>query len=135
MRKRTAPPGPGLRKIENFCQKARSRDYKWCWIDTCCIDKRSSAELSEAINSMYKWYKRSAVCFVFLSDVALTDAEYASLVSPNSCWFSDRPQDFTSRFLSSVWFTRVSNLRSLSLLLSHSRDMSRNSTLTRDCEY
>jgi hypothetical protein len=39
------------------------------WIDTCCIDKTSSAELSEAINSMYMWYQNSQVCYAYLSDV------------------------------------------------------------------
>lgn len=38
-------------------------------IDTCCIDKRSSAELSEAINSMYKWYQGAKVCYAFLSEI------------------------------------------------------------------
>ena len=39
------------------------------WIDTCCIDKSSSAELSEAINSMFRWYRNADVCYAFLSDV------------------------------------------------------------------
>ncbi|KAL1592838.1 hypothetical protein SLS60_011254 [Paraconiothyrium brasiliense] len=39
-------------------------------MNTCCIDKTSSAELQESINSMYKWYKESAVCLVFLNDIA-----------------------------------------------------------------
>ncbi|KAF2441695.1 hypothetical protein P171DRAFT_393149 [Karstenula rhodostoma CBS 690.94] len=37
-------------------------------IDTCCIDKSSSAELTDAINSMFKWYKRAGLCIVYLSD-------------------------------------------------------------------
>ena len=66
----------GYAKIVGACEQARSLDFwqkgrvfDWIWIDTCCIDKTSSAELSEAINSMYKWYERSAVCMVFLSDI------------------------------------------------------------------
>jgi hypothetical protein len=43
--------------------------HKYVWIDTCCIDKRSSAELSEAINSMWKWYWKSEVCYAYLADV------------------------------------------------------------------
>ena len=39
------------------------------WIDTCCIDKSSSAELSEAINSMYTWYEVAQVCYAYLEDV------------------------------------------------------------------
>lgn len=40
-----------LNKIKDFCQLARSNGFEWAWVDTCCIDKTSSAELSEAINS------------------------------------------------------------------------------------
>ena len=43
----------GQRKIEALCQRAALDGYSYAWIDTCCIDKRSSAELSEAINSMF----------------------------------------------------------------------------------
>ncbi|KIK22946.1 hypothetical protein PISMIDRAFT_101515, partial [Pisolithus microcarpus 441] len=38
-------------------------------IDTCCIDKQSSAELSEAINLMYWWYQNAQICYVYLNDV------------------------------------------------------------------
>lgn len=47
--------------------------WEWGWIDTCCIDKRSSAELTEAINSMYAWYAKAAVCYAYLSDVQLVE--------------------------------------------------------------
>ena len=50
-------------------QQAKADGHKWIWIDTCCIDKTSSADLSEAINSMYKWYRESEVCYAFLNDV------------------------------------------------------------------
>ena len=42
---------------------AESHGYKWVWIDTCCIDKTSSAELSEAINSMFRYYFLSDICY------------------------------------------------------------------------
>ncbi|KAI0196440.1 heterokaryon incompatibility protein-domain-containing protein [Astrocystis sublimbata] len=60
---------PGFCKIRGSCEIAKQHGMEWIWIDTCCIDKRSSAELSEAINSMFKWYKESAMCIVFLEDV------------------------------------------------------------------
>ena len=44
----------GYRKILQSCEEAQKDGYEWLWVDTCCIDKRSSAELSEAINSMYR---------------------------------------------------------------------------------
>ena len=59
----------GYKKIMDTCTRARSDGYEWAWVDTCCIDKRSSAELSEAINSMYRWYANSKVCYTYLHDV------------------------------------------------------------------
>ncbi|KUI60536.1 Vegetative incompatibility protein HET-E-1 [Cytospora mali] len=59
---------PGFEKITNTCKIARRAYNKYVWIDTCCIDKTSSAELSEAINSMFRWYRNAEVCYVFLSD-------------------------------------------------------------------
>lgn len=44
----------GFKKIEYTCRQARSEGFDWAWVDTCCIDKTSSAELSEAINSMFR---------------------------------------------------------------------------------
>ena len=75
----------GHSKILNFTRLAKERlsfrqpesfpstTYKptvYVWVDTCCINKESSAELSEAINSMFKWYKDSNHCVAFLSDVS-----------------------------------------------------------------
>ncbi len=59
----------GFSKIERTCQLAHARNIEYAWVDTCCIDKSSSAELAEAINSMFTWYRRSHICFVFLSDL------------------------------------------------------------------
>jgi hypothetical protein len=59
----------GFAKVQNCCRQAVRDGYDYVWVDTCCIDKTSSAELSEAINSMYQWYRNSAVCYAYLSDV------------------------------------------------------------------
>jgi hypothetical protein len=56
-------------KIQSACLQAAADGYSCIWIDNCCIDKRSSAELSEAINSMYVWYKQADICYAFLADV------------------------------------------------------------------
>lgn len=56
-------------KIKGCCRVARDAGYRLVWIDSCCIDKTSSAELSEAINSMYEWYREADVCYVYLADV------------------------------------------------------------------
>ncbi|GAB7324341.1 hypothetical protein MBLNU13_g08297t1 [Cladosporium sp. NU13] len=63
----------GYKKVVDFCRIARQRDFRYAWVDTCCIDKRSSAELSEAINSMYRWYKESTECYVYLEDYRFWD--------------------------------------------------------------
>jgi hypothetical protein len=59
----------GYQKIRNFCYLAAHDGFEFAWIDTCCIDKTSSAELSEAINSMYKWYRKAQLCYAYLNDV------------------------------------------------------------------
>lgn len=67
----TAEGKEGYNKLM-FCGKQALRDgLQYFWVDTCCIDKQSSAELSEAINSMFQWYKRASKCYVYLSDVRL----------------------------------------------------------------
>ena len=56
-------------KIRKFCELAEKDGYEWGWVDTCCINKDSSAELTEAINSMYRYYSLADVCYVYLGDV------------------------------------------------------------------
>lgn len=89
----TALSKSGWGKIDKTCRQAAQHGLKYAWVDTCCIDKSSSAELSEAINSMFRWYKRAAVCYVFLSDLLarLTWSEDAGELqaSIRHCrWFS-----------------------------------------------
>ena len=61
----------GYTKIKRCCELALSEGWKYAWIDTCCIDKTSSADLSEAINAMYAWYENAQVCYVYLADVSV----------------------------------------------------------------
>jgi len=65
----TASAKPGYEKIRSSVAQAKKDGHKHLWIDTVCIDQSSSAELSEAINSMFKWYKSAATCYVYLEDV------------------------------------------------------------------
>ncbi|OTA85988.1 hypothetical protein M434DRAFT_58797, partial [Hypoxylon sp. CO27-5] len=58
----------GFKKIQSCCEQARKEHIDWVWIDTCCIDKTSSQELSEAINSMFRWYRKSTICYAYLFD-------------------------------------------------------------------
>ena len=76
----------GYRKILDTCRQAKSDGYPYAWVDTCCIDKTSSAELSEAINSMFKWYTEAAVCYVYLADLS-TSSTWRDLLK-NCRWFS-----------------------------------------------
>ena len=84
----------GYKKILNTCEQAQRDDYEWVWVDTCCIDKRSSAELSEAINSMYRLYANSRVCYAYLHDVQdpsfPTERDHANYPKSNGWpeWFS-----------------------------------------------
>lgn len=71
----------GYAKILSFCRIAKEDGLDFCWVDTCCIDKTSSAELSWAINSMFRWYQRARICFAYLQDVT-ADSELES-----SDWF------------------------------------------------
>ncbi len=59
----------GYEKIVHCCEFSKGEGFDYVWIDTCCIDKTSSAELSEAINSMYLWYESAEICYAYLADV------------------------------------------------------------------
>ncbi|KAF0323593.1 het domain-containing protein [Colletotrichum asianum] len=77
----------GYPKIIKACGKALEYRLRYVWVDTCCIDKTSSAELSESINSMFRWYENAQICFAYLSDVPATqDATDPAFV--NSRWFT-----------------------------------------------
>jgi hypothetical protein len=67
----------GYRKIEFCADQAEEDGLEYFWVDSCCIDKSNSSELTEAINSMYRWYSEAAKCYVYLSDVS-TDYQHGS---------------------------------------------------------
>ena len=94
----------GYAKIQ-FCAKQAANDgLQDFWVDTCCIDKSSSAELTEAINSMFRWYREAAKCYVYLSDVSRSNGdEYDH--SSRSTW--------KLAFRKSRWFTRGWTLQEL----------------------
>ncbi|KAI6030379.1 heterokaryon incompatibility protein-domain-containing protein [Pisolithus marmoratus] len=62
----------GYKKIIDTCRQAQTDGLEWAWIDTCCINKESSAELSEAINSMYEWYANVKLCYAYLTTLSGT---------------------------------------------------------------
>ncbi|KAH8779697.1 hypothetical protein F5882DRAFT_147071, partial [Hyaloscypha sp. PMI_1271] len=59
----------GWAKVLAFCKIAEQFGISYVWIDTCCIDKNSSTELSESLNSMFAWYRCATLCIAYLSDV------------------------------------------------------------------
>jgi hypothetical protein len=78
---------PGYAKLQ-FCARQAVRNHiRYIWVDTACIDKSSSAELSEAINSMYRWYQCAAVCYVYLSDVTHKVMQADARIIQSSRWF------------------------------------------------
>jgi hypothetical protein len=63
----------GFQKLR-FCQDRADQDgLRYFWIDTCCINKADSSELSWALNSMFYWYQRAARCYVYMQDVPSHD--------------------------------------------------------------
>ena len=89
----------GFHKLKGFCDVAFSENCRYGWVDTCCINKKDSVELGEAINSMYQWYRSSKTCVVYLNDVPqkqLTDSEWfdrgwtlQELIAPDTVSFFD----------------------------------------------
>ena len=92
----------GYQKIERCCAQAKSDGLDYAWIDTCSIDKRSSAELSEAINSMFRWYSEAQLCYAYLEDVSLVRSEDAI-----SGKYTDPFPRTAWGFPSSRWFKRA----------------------------
>lgn len=86
---------PSFSKVQGAASQALHQGLDYLWIDTCCIDKNSSAELSEAINSMYQWYGNSTICFVYLVDVP------------------DEPDAQSHSFAKSDWWNRGWTLQEL----------------------
>jgi len=94
----------GYDKIR-FCGRQAQRDsLKFFWVDTCCIDKADFTQLSEAINSMFRWYREAARCYVYLSDVSMHNSDGNNQIS-GSKW--------ESGFRESRWFTRGWTLQEL----------------------
>lgn len=93
----------GYKKVKTFCAQALQDGYEWGWADTCCIDKASTDqnELSEAINSMFKWYRDAGRCYVYLSDVVDRGSR------------SIRESELERMLRDSKWFTRGWTLQEL----------------------
>ncbi|KAI1126974.1 heterokaryon incompatibility protein-domain-containing protein [Nemania abortiva] len=88
-------------KIAKTCELASQHGLPYAWVDTCCIDKTSSAELSEAINSMFRYYQNAAFCIALISDL------------PNAPDGSGLAAHFESQFPRCRWLTRGWTLQEL----------------------
>lgn len=93
----------GWLKVEKCCDLAQRHGIDYVWADTCCIDKRSSAELSEAINSMFQWYEQSEACLAYLVDVDVATIGQGE----------GRHWDIAELVKKSKWFTRGWTLQEL----------------------
>lgn len=78
----------GFAKIERACHTAKTKGLHYAWVDACCINKESSAELTEAINSMFTWYQKAATCLVYLSDFPAHAPEFPDPLLPRCRWFT-----------------------------------------------
>jgi hypothetical protein len=105
---------PGWNKIVRCCEQARLDEMPYVWIDTCCIDKSSSAELTEAINSMFQWYKEAKVCYAYLCDVSILTTNVMEEGRGGTEKFNHRlDKAFLLQFYGSGWFTRGWTLQEL----------------------
>ena len=94
----------GYGKIK-FCKEQAAKDgLQYFWVDTCCIDKSNHSELSEAINSMFRWYRDAVKCYVYLVDVSTRGPGAGESIS-RSVWGLE--------FRQSRWFTRAWTLQEL----------------------
>jgi hypothetical protein len=94
----------GYEKIRFCGDRAAADDLEYFWVDTCCINKSTSNELSAAINSMFRWYQHAAKCYVYLSDVSVV-GEATDAQADRTAWEDD--------FRRSRWFTRGWTLQEL----------------------
>jgi hypothetical protein len=93
----------GYKKLRFCAERAAHDRLQHFWVDTCCIDKSNSTELSEAINSMFRWYHDATKCYVYLSDVATNNHDQ---INPSL-------QSWEAAFRKSRWFTRGWTLQEL----------------------
>ncbi|KAF2805673.1 HET-domain-containing protein, partial [Mytilinidion resinicola] len=140
----------GWYKVEGACWAMKHLDMTYVWIDTLCIDKSSSAELSESINSMFSWYQKATLCFAYLSDLEpgidqpsqdalwkyrpgkslFEDSQWfkrgwtlQELIAPTEVWFFDRYWGYVgSRSSLAERIAQITNISSLVLTdPSHAR--------------
>jgi len=110
----------GYQKITKFAALAADDGFQYAWVDTCCIDKSSSAGLSEAINSMFRWYRKAAQCYVYLADVPSLSNVHRLGSAKGTNWYLSATNVRSTKeprvgpiFRQSRWFTRGWTLQEL----------------------
>jgi hypothetical protein len=106
----------GLRKLQFCGDQAAKDDLRFFWVDTCCIDKSNNNEISEAINSMFRWYRKATKCYAYLADVAIgttTDTSMETSISGSVPDDHSSQQAWEPAFRISKWFTRGWTLQEL----------------------
>jgi hypothetical protein len=98
----------GYKKVEGFAKYVREHIcyVDWLWIDTCCVNQDSDREVSEAVNSMFRWYSQAELCLAYLADVDKAEDEHSFR---RSDWFrrgwtlQELLAPYTVVFLSQDW--------------------------------
>ena len=94
----------GYEKIKFCAEQAATDGFQYFWVDTCCINKSDSTELTTAINSMFRWYRNAKKCYVYLMDVS-ESRDKAAIQTNQDRW--------KEAFRGSRWFTRGWTLQEL----------------------
>ncbi|KAI9767652.1 MAG: hypothetical protein M1840_005523 [Geoglossum simile] len=97
----TSKDKPGYEKIRFYGEQARQDGLQYFRVDTCCINKADFTELSESINSMFRWYQNATKCYAYLSDVSMTKREGSNQLT------------WEPAFRESKWFTQGGTLQEL----------------------
>lgn len=100
-----------MKKVKGACNRAREDGYTWIWIDSLCICKTNAVELGEAINSMFRWYRKADICYAYLSDVVLSNDHPTDTSIFTRC--RDAAEKDGRLGKSSEWFSRGWTLQEL----------------------
>lgn len=114
----------GWTKIQQCCNQAREDGWEYAWVDTCCIDKKNSVELNEAINSMFAYYRNAVVCYTYLDDHHSTSQEIAGCRWFTRGWtLQELIAPLSMFFFNSSW-TEIGSRDSLALTISEAANIS-----------
>jgi hypothetical protein len=94
----------GYEKIKFCAEQAAIDGLRYFWVDSCCIKKSSDSELSESLNSMFRWYQGAEKCYVYLSDVSNRKTKRGD---------EETQETWEQTFRKSKWFTRGWTLQEL----------------------